>query len=55
MIEITIKAENNQVATRFNKKDVVLNDIGMTLFELEKVKKELLEIDIEYDFEVNEE
>ena len=56
-ITINIISDKNKEKTsyEFKKKETSLGEVATALLFLEKVKKELLAIDFEYDFAIDEE
>ena len=54
MIQIMIKADKDKIFDKFTKVKVVLSDVILVLHAMELIKKELLEIKFDSDFEIEE-
>ena len=52
MIKINLLAKDGKIATDYKDKYVTLNDVSLIIYELERIKQELLEKDFDVDFEV---
>ena len=53
MIEIVIKTDGNQVVDRLVKEKITMNEAGIAILKLEKIKQELLDIEWDTDLEIN--
>ncbi len=53
MIEIVIKMDGNRVLDRIEKKGVTMNEAGIAILKLEKIKQEILAIEWDNDIEIN--
>jgi len=55
MIKLIIITKDGKITTQYQDEDIVLNDVALMIRELEKIKKELLELEFEKDFELKKE
>ncbi len=54
MIEIKVVVNQTQVVDRIFKEKITLNEAGIAILKLEKLKQEILDIEWDNDIEINE-
>ena len=53
MIKLGIIAKKNKIYTDYTDKNICLNDVALVIYELEKIKKELLNKKFKLDLRID--
>jgi hypothetical protein len=52
MIALNIKVQNGKITTACNKSGTKLSEVALLLYEFERIKRELMKVEITPDFEI---
>ena len=54
MIQLNIVCEDKKIATSYEDNEIKLVEVAMVIMELEKIKLELLNLEFDKEFELND-